>query len=661
MNSESNEQMLHFVHLPSFSVFLLQHIDAYTKELVRLAYEVNLPLLKHLQHLSEEERFLYSKRLNIEFLTNISQNNAIGHIKAVTERWLSNQFENIGRLDVHAQDITLINYVRSKAQKKFINQYTTDPEIAYRLHSEIDDLSFVFNTKSINDYLQVLKDKIEEEAHFSKNIIEASPGIIFIYDLAEQREVYINGRVEEVTGFKPEEILAAVNPIAQFTHPDDLPVMAHFLRTVMEGNGRKTHQADYRFRNKSGHYLWLRCYAVVYKKSVAGAPLQILAAAFDIGTEKETADALLKREKQLLEAQAIGKIGSFEWDIVKDTTVSTPEIGAIFESDNRQTLAELLLHVHPDDVAKLESALSEAFTTGVYHCEYRYRAKTGEKVIDSRGIVSFDTNKNPVTLMGTIQDVTERKRIEENLLKNTLELQYSNAQLQEFASVASHDLKEPLRKIGMFSNIIMTTDWDQLPERTKSNVQKIADSVERMQQLIEGILAYSSLNTQQEKERCSLEQLLEEALNNLEFKIKETGALISSDGLPQAQVIPFQVQQLFQNLVGNALKFSKKGITPQIKITHSILPAASQHNSKLAYASQYLKIEVADNGIGFNKDAAEKIFGLFQRLHSKADYEGSGLGLAICKRVVENHGGIISAVSELHVGSSFTVILPFQS
>ena len=127
---ETNERMLQFVHLPSFAAYLLeQHIDDYTKELIRLAYEVNLPLLKNLKHLSEEERFQFSKKLNIEFLTNLSRNNAKGHIETITNRWLSDQFENIRKLDIEAQDVTLINYVRGKAQKKFINAYTSDPEL----------------------------------------------------------------------------------------------------------------------------------------------------------------------------------------------------------------------------------------------------------------------------------------------------------------------------------------------------------------------------------------------------------------------------------------------------------------------------------------------------------------------------------------------------
>jgi light-regulated signal transduction histidine kinase (bacteriophytochrome) len=379
---------------------------------------------------------------------------------------------------------------------------------------------------------------------------------------------------------------------------------------------------------------------------------------FDITVEKETSVALLKREKQLLEAQAIGKIGSFEWDIVNDTSISSPELRNIFETDHRQSLEEMLQKVNPDDVEMVQKALAEAFTSGIYQCEFRYMAPSSEKVIDSKGIVSFDEDRNPLTLTGTLQDITERKKIEESLLKNTIELEHSNTQLQEFAYIASHDLKEPLRKIGMFSNIIMTTDWDLLPERTKNNIQKISDSATRMQKLIESILSYSTINAEQEKVHCSLEEILQEALNNLEYKLQETGAVVLSDGLPDAAVVPFQMQQLFQNLIGNSLKFSRKLIKPEVKVSHSFVAAKEVPIKDLKQAKQYLRIEVADNGIGFDEEAAEKIFGLFQRLHGRSDYEGSGVGLAICKRIVERHGGIITASSKVWEGATFAFFLP---
>ncbi len=448
------------------------------------------------------------------------------------------------------------------------------------------------------------------------------------------------------------------NLIAQLTHPEDLPVVGRFVQGIIEDSSGSIHQAEYRFKNKEGQYQWLRCYAVAYKRDSTGQPTHLLGVAYDITKEKDITDALQKSEKQLLEAQAIARIGSYEWNIDADTSVSSPQLRKIFEAESRQNFAEMMDKVHPDDKEKLRVALAASFTTGEFHCEYRYLAPSGEKVIDARGVVSFDESRKPLTLVGTIQDITIRKSVEESLLQKTLELEHSNERLQEFATVASHDLKEPLRKIGMFSNIIMASEWDNLPEKTKGNIQKISDAAARMQQLIEGILSYSAIDAQAEKQSYSLEEALQEAITNLEYRINDTNATVTSDGLPQAVVYPFQMQQLFQNLIANALKFSKKEVPPRIHISHTIVPPEDVKEYHLQPSDRYLQISVTDNGIGFNEAAREKIFGLFQRLHSKAAYEGSGLGLAICRRIVEKHGGVIYATSQEQVGSTFIITLP---
>jgi light-regulated signal transduction histidine kinase (bacteriophytochrome) len=262
-------------------------------------------------------------------------------------------------------------------------------------------------------------------------------------------------------------------------------------------------------------------------------------------------------------------------------------------------------------------------------------------------------------MTGTVQDITMRKQIEENLLKKTLELERSNIQLQEFASVASHDLKEPLRKIVTFADLTLQLEGQALSEKGKTNLQKVIDSAIRMQQLIEAVLSYSAVGTEVRKQRCNLEELLQDTLVLLEGRIKDTSAVITTDGLPQVEAVPYQMQQLFQNLIINALKFAKKGEQPRIDIKHKVISSEEVNSRHLQPASQYLEISVSDNGIGFPEDAKEKIFGLFQRLHGKSAYEGSGIGLSICRKIAENHGGIINATSEPGKGATFTVTLPF--
>ncbi len=266
--------------------------------------------------------------------------------------------------------------------------------------------------------------------------------------------------------------------------------------------------------------------------------------------------------------------------------------------------------------------------------------------------------KGTISFLAFIRDITEQKNNQAQLELKTLELERSNQQLQEFASIASHDLKEPLRKIAMFVDVIITKENEALSEATKNNLQKIRDAARRMRQLTEGILSYSSFGTAVEKEQISLEVLLQDAVANLESRIKETNAVITSDGLPEAPVVALQLQQVFQNLLSNAIKFSKNDETPRINISHIILPWKEIQIKDLQHAAHYLQINFEDNGIGFSGEVTEKIFGLFQRLHGKSAYEGSGLGLAICRKIIENHKGTITATSEPDAGSTFTILLP---
>ena len=647
-----------FILLPAYAAFLLQEkLDDYTREQVRLSFEVDLPLLKLFKHLSAEEIFHFSRQGQQEFLGYLSQNNIAGHIEVSMQRWLTNQLPTIGKYDVTAADITLTGLVRSKALKSFLKNYAASPEQLWGMSAEIDELIHAYTTASTDAYIGLLKEKISEEAHFSANIVATSPSITYIYEIAAKKVVYVSQKAEGVLGYSPAEILNTEDVFARLVHPKDVPILFENMEKVIRDEEKKTYYSDYRFRDKEGAYHWLRNYVVPYKKDENGMAVQLLGAAFDVTLEKETALELEERERQLLEAQAIGKIGSFKWDIIRDESESSPELRKIFETEGRQTFVQMMEKLHPQDKERMQQDMAEGFRTGHFKSEFRYLGKAGYKVIESTGKVFYKDDGTPATLIGTIQDITERKRFEESLVQKSLDLEQSNAQLQEFAYVASHDLKEPLRKIGMFSNIILSSDWDNLSDSTKINFEKINAAAKRMQQLIEGILSYSSLTAKVQKEPYPLQQALEEAIENLEFKIKDSGAHIDYGELPVAPVVSFQMQQLFLNLISNALKFSRKGVPPLVRITSREVEGLHLLES----GGRHIEISVQDNGVGFSKEAADKVFGLFKRLHAKTDFEGSGVGLAICKKIVENHGGTIWAASEEGVGTTFSFTIPLQA
>jgi light-regulated signal transduction histidine kinase (bacteriophytochrome) len=255
-------------------------------------------------------------------------------------------------------------------------------------------------------------------------------------------------------------------------------------------------------------------------------------------------------------------------------------------------------------------------------------------------------------------DVTDQETAEQALYQKNMQLLQSNTSLEEYAYVASHDLKEPLRKISTFSDRILTTQNSVLNDEAKIYLSKIIDASRRMQKMINDLLSVSTISGNKGFEPCDLKDIFEQAIVPLEHKIEERKAIIETDALPTACVVPSQFRQLFQNLVSNSLKFAKNGSPCHIKITHKFLSFKSAERFNLAKGKRYLQIQLEDNGIGFDNEYAGKIFAMFQRLHGKADYDGSGIGLAICKKIAENHGGIIFAQGIVNQGATFTIVLP---
>ena len=198
----------------------------------------------------------------------------------------------------------------------------------------------------------------------------------------------------------------------------------------------------------------------------------------------------------------------------------------------------------------------------------------------------------------------------------------------------------------------------ELGKDNRVYLRKIIDSSLRMQTLIDDLLIISRISHDKSFQQFSLQTVLNEVLQLLEHKIEKQKAVIKSDPLPNAEIIPSQFRQLFQNLLTNSLKFIKPDIQPEINITWKYLSQPEVSKYSIAKSRRYLQIKFTDNGIGFENEYAGRIFSIFQRLHGKAEYEGTGIGLAICKKIVENHGGIILASGEPDKGATFTIIIP---
>jgi light-regulated signal transduction histidine kinase (bacteriophytochrome) len=247
------------------------------------------------------------------------------------------------------------------------------------------------------------------------------------------------------------------------------------------------------------------------------------------------------------------------------------------------------------------------------------------------------------------QEIAERQRAEAELQTYAARLERSNRELESFAYIASHDLKEPLRKIQAFGDRLQAKYGEVLNEQGRDYLMRMQNAATRMQALIDGLLIYSRVTTKaQPFVTVDLNAVVREVLADLEVRIEQLAARVEVGDLPTIEADPLQMRQLFQNLIGNALKFHRQDVVPLVRVQGELLDGG---------AGQY-RITVEDNGIGFDEKYLDRLFQVFQRLHGRSEYEGAGIGLAICRKIIERHGGSITARGVPDQGATFIITLP---
>jgi PAS domain S-box-containing protein len=1048
---------LEFSRFPGLAGFIkANYLREFITDQLRYCLELDVPIMKFFSSLTQEQLIEMSIPSTTEFLTAAENNKLQAHIDKSISNWVADQMEGLGRDDVQAEDITLISYVRKKALTKYLLLYTSDPVEIIETINEIDKFCVVNDTAVTNTYIDLLNDRISQHVHFIERVTNTSPGIIYVFDLLEGKEIYTNRAVTDFLGFTSEDLqMLGVGTSEYLIHPEDFHGITEYNRGFASAQEGEIRSIEYRIKNKQGQYIWMRAYESVFKRATDGTVFQKIGIAIDINEQKIIEEELKHSEEQLLEAQDIADLGSFEWNLLTRNISVTPKAMQILDLEKTGDMAYFMSKVHSSDRAKVKKAIDDAMSgSGNYECEYRLlTTDKKERIIWSKGIVGFengvpatfngtimnvterhhmvqrlqrseelykqaqarthignwawdmvldkvtwsdemyniyglepqsetinfdryisfiekseralrksqvqellethvpteahfkvvlddgtikilqsksevlvDENGQAYKMIGTCQDVTDRQTLieklqrsehlykqaqamshignwtldlneqrlswsdemyriyglepqsgisyeqiaafnhpedaeriatevanviqtrqpydfnyriilgsgdvrvvqargevilnqegqatelhgtlqditqqqkvelelrenrefiqkianttpsliaaynvntgkyvfinkalekilgydpeqiieqgveffmniihpddleplmaknmqalqnandnppaegdemvvefkyrmrhaeggykwfhtygtifdrnhaglvehilnvsvditeqeeaEQKLSEKNMQLQQSNASLEEYAYVASHDLKEPLRKIATFSDRLLSSQDSRLTEDGKVYLYKIIDSSRRMQAMISDLLAISVISNNNSFERHNLGDLLSDVLQTLEFKIEEAGAVIEFDGLPSVNVVASQIRQLFQNLLSNSLKFAGSEAGPVIRISHRFLSFAEVSRYNLLKAPRYIEIVFQDNGIGFDNQYANKIFTIFQRLHGRTEYEGTGIGLAICKKIVENHGGTIFANGTLNEGAKFTIIIP---
>ena len=317
-------------------------------------------------------------------------------------------------------------------------------------------------------------------------------------------------------------------------------------------------------------------------------------------------------------------------------------------------------YIHPDDleyVTKVhqDSLINHQSTSMIF----RFLTPSGD-VKYIMGVGSFTTNgKGDLIKIGVNYDITNQYKKTLELEESNKELKYINTELEAFNDIVSHDLQEPLRKIQMFISRLEEKELDLISRQGKEYFSKVRVAANRMQTLLIDLVNYSrTIKGDKVFVTTDLNVVLGEILQDLSSNIEEKKAEIQIGKLPTITAIPFQIKQLFINLISNSLKYSKEDTAPEISITSKNITDKEVREYKISNKDEYYKIVVTDNGIGFKQEYAEKIFLLFKRLETDSKYSGTGLGLAICSRIVDNHNGFIQVKGKPNVGAKFYIFIP---
>jgi len=491
----------------------------------------------------------------------------------------------------------------------------------------------------------------ESEERYRRTFELAGSGVAHIG--LDRKFIRVNRRLCEILGYPEHELIGMTG--RQISHPEDLDVINN-ERAKME-RGEVDHvRVEKRYLRKDGSAVWIT-FSMVVEHDEHGHPTYEIAIFDDITERKQAEEAVRESEERFRSLTQLSSDWYWEQDENFGLTFMSRRMGEKTGLDaaafiGRKRWDQPALNLTDADWAAHKAQLSRHEPFRDFEME-RPNPAGGTRWISVSGEPVFDARGRFTGYRGVGSDITARKeqeaelkRAHDELAKKAEELQRSNAELEQFAYVASHDLQEPLRMVSSYTQLLGRRYADKLKDADAQEfMHYIVDGAARMKQLIEDLLAYSRVGTKgKEFKPVSIETPLKKAIGNLRAAIEESSAAVTWDPLPTVDVDEMQLAQLFQNLMGNALKFRGQGV-PRI------------HVSAEEKAGEW-HLTIADNGIGIEPQYFERIFMLFQRLHTMGEYPGTGIGLAICKKVVERHGGRIWVTSTLGEGSQFHITLP---
>ena len=484
-----------------------------------------------------------------------------------------------------------------------------------------------------------------------------------LFDMSRDGIVFVDldGHIEEMNQAYLDLVGYGRDEITTHTYQDLTPekwraIEAEIIETqVMQRGFSDEYEKEYVRKDGSTAPISLRTILV---RDLEGRPIRFMGIVRDITELKEKEEALKASERRYRSLFDLSHDGVVFVGLNGPVEEANPAYLDMLGYQLDELVGMTYQQLTPPRWAAMEADIvAEQLLSRGYTDEYEkeYIRKGGSVFpVAVRAILVRDETGAPVRIMGIVRDITEQKQAKEALERHAHDLARSNEELEQFAYVASHDLQEPLRKIRAFGALLADEKRESLDDEGQQYIDFMTDAAARMQTLVSDLLALSRVTTAAHPfEDLSLAEVFDTVLSDLSVRLEEAGGHVEVSATPTVEADRTQMEQLFRNLIGNALKFCRPGVPP-----HVTVEVAAQAQPIDAVPGPAHTIVVTDNGIGFELSQGSKLFQPFKRLHARHQYEGAGIGLAICEKIVLRHHGRITASGTPGAGATFTVTLP---